>query len=226
MGIPTASSFSAVMSEGKDDGVMPNTLIDALVKSGCTASQLAAAVKVAKSKNSNPSATRSKYMRQLAGEVVRGEPCESYTNEHMERGHEQEGAARKLYAFHTDTEPQIVGFVRNGDVGCSPDSLIGNDGGLEIKSALADIQIDRLFKNRLPPEHKAQVQGSLWICEREWWDFVSYCPKLPPLIVRVYRDEAYIASLAAGVKKFNEELAALVELVRAYTPEPATAKAA
>lgn len=219
-GLATASQFSVVLSEGRADGTMPNTLIDALVKEGCSAAQLAAAVKAAKSKNANPAATRAKYLRELAGEILTGELSETYSNDHMARGSEQEAAARRLYSFQTDTEPQLVGFVRNGGAGCSPDSLVGNNGGLEIKSALAHIQIDRLFKNALPPEHKAQVQGNLWLCEREWWDFMSYCPKLPPLIKRVYRDEVYIANLSTAVRKFNEELAELVERIRAYQPEP------
>lgn len=219
-GLPTASQFSIVMSEGRADGTMPNAMIDALVKSGCSPAQLAAAVKAAKSKNANPALTRAKYMRELAGEILTGELSETYSNAHMDRGSEQEADARRLYAFHTDTAPQLVGFVRSGDAGCSPDSLIGNNGGLEIKSALAHIQIERLFKNALPSEHKAQVQGGLWLCEREWWDFMSFCPKLPPLIKRVYRDEVYIASIATAVRIFNEELAELVERVRAYEPEP------
>lgn len=218
-GLPTASQFSVVISEGRSDGTMPNTMIDALVKSGCSAAQLAAAVKAAKSKNANPAATRAKYMRELAGEILTGELSETYSNAHMDRGSEQEADARRLYAFLADKEPALVGFVRNGNAGCSPDSLVGNNGGLEIKSALPHIQIERLFKNELPSEHKAQVQGNLWLCEREWWDFMSFSPKLPPLIKRVYRDEVYIASIAAAVRIFNEELAALVERVRAYEPE-------
>lgn len=215
-GLPTASQFSVVMSEGRADGTMPNALIDALVKEGCSSAQLAAAVKAAKKKNANPAATRAKYLRELAGEVLTGELSETFSNDHMARGSEQEADARRLYAFHADAEPQLVGFVRNTIAGCSPDSLVGNNGGLEIKSALAHIQIDRLFKDALPPEHKAQVQGNLWICEREWWDFMSYCPKLPPLIKRVYRDEPYIAKLATAVRQFNEELAELVERIQNY----------
>jgi len=164
--------------------------------------------------------TRAEYMRKLAGEILTGDPMDSYTNVHMERGHAQEGEARDLYAFVHDAEIQRVGFIRNGQKGASPDSLVGSNGGLEIKTALAHIQIDRLERNVLPPEHRAQVQGSIWVAEREWWDFVSYCPKLPLLTVRVRRDEAYIANLAAEVERFNEDLVAMVERIRAYgSPE-------
>ena len=77
---------------------------------------------------------RRKYMYELAGERIRGEAAEGYTNGHMERGTTQEDDARRLYAFLNDVEPEQVGFIRNGNVGSSPDSLIGDKGGLEIKS--------------------------------------------------------------------------------------------
>lgn len=167
-------------------------------------------------KDAKEKVTRQTYMRKLAGEIITGRPAESYTNVHMERGHEQEDEARQLYAFMTDAEPQRVGFIRSGQKGCSPDSLIGDKGGLEIKTALPHIQIERLEKNELPPEHRAQVQGSLWIAERDWWDFVSYCPGLPLFVTRVHRDDDYIAALQAAVADFNAELAELVERIRRY----------
>ena len=164
--------------------------------------------------------TRSEYMRTLAGEVITGEIEESFSSPHMERGKLMEDEARETYAFINSVEPYQVGFIRNGDKGASPDSLIGTDGGLEIKTALPRIQIDRLERNRLPPEHKAQVQGNLWIAEREWWDFVSYWPRLPMLIIRVYRDEDYIKTMSDEIDRFNDEKAALIERIRAYGQEP------
>jgi hypothetical protein len=140
--------------------------------------------------------TRSEYMRKLAGEILTGEPMDSYSNGHMERGAESEPEARDLYEFTAGVELTRVGFIKNGAKGCSPDSLIGNDGGLEVKSALAHIQIDRLLRKDLPPEHRAQVQGNIWVCERQWWDFASFSPKLPLFVVRVPRDDGYIANLA------------------------------
>lgn len=162
--------------------------------------------------------TRTEYMRKLAGEILTGEPSEQFSNVHTERGTSLEEEARSTYAFITDTDPQLVGFMRNGNKGASPDSLIGINGGLEIKTALPHIQIDRLERDRLPPEHKGQVQGNIWISEREWWDFVSYWPGLPMLITRVYRDEEYIKQMSDEIERFNEELSALVARVRSYQP--------
>ena len=160
--------------------------------------------------------TRAKYMRRLAAEIITGTLAETYTNAHMERGHVQEDEARCLYAMQYDIDPQQVGFIRSGSKGCSPDSLIGPDGGLEIKCCLPDIQIERIERDGIPPEYRAQVQGSIWVCEREWWDFMSYSPGLPPVVRRVKRDNGYIANLAGEVDRFNDDLAALVDRVRRY----------
>jgi hypothetical protein len=160
--------------------------------------------------------TRSEYMRTLAGEILTGEPAESFTNAHMERGLVMEDEARDHYAFIESATITRVGFIRNGNKGASPDSLVGDNGGLEIKTAIPKIQIDRLERDRLPPEHKAQVQGNLWLSEREWWDFVSYWPRLPILTVRVYRDEQYIKDMSSEIDRFNDELAELVERVKRY----------
>lgn len=169
---------------------------------------------MAKGKDGGASKTRKDYLLKLAGEILTGEPMESYTNAHMERGQLMEDEARSAYAFMQDVQPERIGFVVNGDKGASPDSFIGTDRGLEIKTALPHIQLERLLKGELPPEHKAQVHGNMWVTERKSWDFVSYCPRLPLLIVPVERDEGYIANLAGAVKAFNEELATTVQFIR------------
>lgn len=161
------------------------------------------------------SKTRREYLYKLAGEILTGEPMYSYSNDHMERGKEMEVEARDMYVFLTDLEPIRVGFIRNGRKGCSPDSLISNDGMLEIKTKLAHLQCEVLLCDEFPTEHKAQCQGQLWVAEREWVDFVSYWPKLPLFAKRVYRDEAYIKKLSDEVDRFNSELADLVEKIRA-----------
>jgi hypothetical protein len=169
---------------------------------------------MAKGRDGGASLTRKTYLNKLAGEILTGEAAESYTNVHMERGKVMEEEAREAYAFMKDAEPRLVGFIVNGPKGCSPDSLIGEDGGLEIKTALPHIQVERLLRGELPAEHRAQVQGNLWVTERKWWDFVSYCPRLPLLVVRVERDEDYIAKISKAVDAFNVELATTVQFIR------------
>lgn len=171
--------------------------------------------------------TRRTYMLQLAGERLTGEIAESYDGGPLARGKAMEDEARKLYEFYNDgVELQRVGFVVN-DVwraGASPDSLIGIDGGLEIKTKKAALHIDVLLAaeeasragnhNYLPEDHMAQVQGGMGVTGRLWWDFQSYWPKMKPYIVRIQRDEAAIAKLKVEVDAFNRELDALVEKLK------------
>lgn len=175
---------------------------------------------MAKGKGGDDSKTRRTYMLKLAGELLTGSPMESYSNHHMDRGKAMEAEARDLYSFMHDVEPEQVGFIVNGAKGCSPDCLIGAAGSAEIKTKLPHLQLEALLKGEVPTEHKAQCQGVLWVAEREWIDFVSYWPKLPLFVKRVHRDDAYIATMAAAVDQFNDELAALVETIRnTYQPE-------
>jgi hypothetical protein len=167
-------------------------------------------------KDAREKVTRRNYMLRLAGEIITGEPADSYSNAHMERGHEMEAEARDLYAFMTDTDPQRVGFIINGPKGCSPDSLISANGMLEIKSKLPHLTIECLLKDEFPPEHKAQCQGGLWVAEREWIDIAVYWRKIPLFVKRATRDEVYIKELASAVDQFNAELAETVDRVRRY----------
>jgi hypothetical protein len=171
-------------------------------------------------KDAREKVTRQIYLNKLAGEILTGEPMEHYTNSHMDRGTVMEEEARDCYSFMKNVDPQRVGFIRNGDCGCSPDSLIGNDGALEIKTAFPHIVIDKILRGDFPPEHKAQCQGVLWVAEREWIDIAMYWPKLPLFVKRAKRDEEYIKLLADAVTQFNEELAEIVERIRCYS-EPA-----
>ena len=160
------------------------------------------------------SKSRREYMLKLMGERLTGDPMYSYQNDHTERGHGQEPEARDMYAFMTDLEPKPIGFIKNHGVGCSPDSLIGDDGMLEIKTKLAHLQLDVLLTGKLPAAHVAQVQGQLWVAERKWCDFVSYCPRLPLFKIRVFRDERYIEGIAKSVDLFEREMATLMEAIQ------------
>ena len=171
---------------------------------------------LAKGREGGASKTRRDYLHKLAGEIITGEPSESFSNRHMERGHVHEEEARQLYAFVSDEEPEQVGFIRNGRKGCSPDAQIGAYGLLELKSKLPHIVIDLIIKDKAPSEHVAQVQGQLWVAEREWCDICVYWPRMPIFIKRVNRDEDYIKKLSDAVDVFNDELDEVVAKIRAY----------
>ena len=175
-----------------------------------TASNFSAVL--ASGRDGAPSKTRSVYLRKLAGERVTQQPAEFFQNAEMERGKAMEDEARTLYEFAKSTTVRRVGLGLNWGAGASPDGLIAEDGGLEIKTAFPHILIEILRSGKVPGEHIPQIQGSLWIFERAWWDVMVYWPGLPPFEARVHRDERWISeTLAPGVRRFLDELEELVE---------------
>ena len=171
---------------------------------------------LARGEDGGASKTRRTYLYKLAGEIITGQPAESYRNAHMERGQAMEAEARATYEFETDAVCERVGFIRNGRAGASPDSLVGANGLVEIKTTLPGLLIETMFADKFPAKHKAQCQGQLWISEREWIDIAVYWPGMPLFVQRATRDEAYIRNLADAVERFNGELDCIVERVRAY----------
>ena len=149
------------------------------------------------------SASADAYINQLVAERLTGEREEVFQSHHMLRGTELEPDARDLYSLISDAEVTEVGFCLHDTLsaGCSPDGLIGEDGGIEIKCPAPSTHVEYLRGGVLPSKYKQQVMGCLWITGREWWDFVSYHPTMKPLIVRVERDEEYIAALEKCVTK-------------------------
>lgn len=145
------------------------------------------------------------YLRELLAEWLSGQPAESYQSGWMERGQIVEADARNYYAFERDAELARVGFVYANDSrmwGCSPDGLIGEDGMLEIKSPKPSTHIGYLMGGGLPLDYRPQVQGSLLVTGRAWCDFLSYCPGLPPLLVRVERDAEYLDKMREAINQF------------------------
>lgn len=148
-----------------------------------------------------PSTSAEGYINELIAQRITGEIPEFFKNEAMERGNELEPHAKAAYEFINDVEVVEVGLCLHDtlDCGASPDGLINEDGGIEIKCPLPHTHVSYLRAGCVPSKYIPQIQGCLWITGREWWDFMSYHPAMENLIVRVYRDEAYIQKLADAV---------------------------
>lgn len=154
---------------------------------------------------------RKDYLRQLAGEWMIGKPDpDAFTGSYwMKRGNELEAAARAYYQFMYD-EPVIqIGFAYKDALrqfGCSPDGLIGDDGCWENKTPKLTTHVGYLEKGVMPGIYKPQTQGVMWICDRQWCDFMSFHPDTEPLIVRVMRDDDYISKMSEQMKLFLADL--------------------
>lgn len=121
-----------------------------------------------------------KYALQIALERITGKKAEfSFSNEHMERGHEQEPVARMLYEEERFIDVSNGGFFDWGDYGDSPDGLIGDDGVAEIKSVTAAVHYATLLRGSFDPAYRWQLVGHLDCTKRKWCDFISYCSDFP-----------------------------------------------
>ena len=148
-----------------------------------------------------PSAQADGYINQLVAERLTGEPTFFQVTDPMQRGMDLEPLARTAYEMETGNLVIQVGFLMHDTLqaGASPDGLIGENGGLEIKCPSGHTHVEYLRDDVLPTKYFQQVQGCLWISGRGWWDFMSYHPRMEPLIVRVFRDEQFIKALECAV---------------------------
>lgn len=129
-----------------------------------------------------------RYAIKLALERVTGvKSTQGFGNEHTERGHEQEPAARALYEEEMFTTVLNGGFFDCEEHGGSPDGRVGDKGLIEIKSVIAAIHYDNFRRDKWCPTKHWQMVGNLECTGRKWIDFVSYCPDFPPsnrLVIR------------------------------------------
>jgi hypothetical protein len=177
-------------------------------------------------KTLKPSASQLGYIAQLLAESALGISLDAGVSDFMERGTELETRARAFYEFDRGVTIRQVGFIRHDTLatGCSPDGLA--DGrGVEIKCPGAKQHILNLLTS-LADRHQSQVQGSMWITGLAEWDLESYHPELPPLIVTVKRDAAFMAAfdneIPAFLERLNFERARLSEMLGAPLPELVT----
>lgn len=133
----------------------------------------------------------------------------------MEQGTILEGEAKPWFEAEHNIDILPVGFCTtdDGTVGCSPDGLIGEDGGIEIKCPQPHTHLRYLMQGGVPKDYLAQVHGSMFVTGRRWWKFMSYSRQFEPLIVHVERDERIQAHLAVAIAgylaRFDRELAAI-----------------
>lgn len=175
------------------------------------------------------SKTRREYMHKLAGEILTGRPAEGkITTAAMQRGHEMEPEAREHYAKTNIVKIDRVGFVRRKlpsgrYVGSSPDGLMeARKGanwrrGLEIKTMAPHLMIGLLERGAtLPPEHRWQVYGTMWVADLEEVDLMLYYRGMPvaPKFT-VVRSEPAIKEISDAVEVFDHELNGLVKKIRA-----------
>lgn len=159
-------------------------------------------------------ADRAKYMGEIIAEMLTGTATEHYVTAEMQWGIDNETLARTAYEMETGLQVERVGFVLHPTIarcGSSPDGLIGKDGGVEFKCPMTTTHIGYRIARVVPLAYRPQMFLNMDCCEREWWDFYSYDPRLKDEIagfrMRLYRDEKKIAEIRDEIEMFLDELA-------------------
>jgi hypothetical protein len=170
-----------------------------------------------------PSAQAEKYLHKLLAERLMGHPVIEFTGPWLERGKELEADAAAYYESMREVTCERVGFITNdaGTIGCSPDRLVGDDGLLELKVPAEHTHVAYMLTRAVDAEYYPQVQGQIWVAQRKWLDIMSYHPEMPAVVIRVERDDKYIAIMADAVETFSAKLEAAA---RGLAP-PATTNA-
>lgn len=150
--------------------------------------------------------SRETTITEIVLELLTGRPGAMWTSNATDWGKQHEPLARMAYEAATGAFCTEVGFIvhpQHKQVGCSPDGLLGNRKGYESKCPLTPTVHLETLLNGMPEEHTAQVQGSMWVCDCDEWDFVSFHPLFPaPMqlyIETIKRDDAYIAEMSKSV---------------------------
>ena len=148
------------------------------------------------------------YLHLLLAEWISGQPVEDFENDWTRHGHEYEAEARAAYEVYANAEVTQVGFITTDDglVGASPDGLVCDAGAVELKCPKANNHVGYMLSKSMEDKYRPQLQGQLWVCQREYVDIQSYCPGYPTVVFRVERDEEYIGKLEKAIGEFVERM--------------------
>jgi hypothetical protein len=171
------------------------------------------------------------YFYMKLSERWTGTPTPGKKTMEMDFGNILEEKAKPHYTFMFDEEIMACGLATtdDGKIGCSPDGLIGDDGGIEIKCPEAKTHTKYLMLGKLPDDYVLQVYGSMFVTGRKWWKFMSYRKNFPAYVTTIERDEKINAIISEVLYAFCDRLDAgysrLCEInggpPKRHTPQPA-----
>jgi putative phage-type endonuclease len=174
---------------------------------------------IAALKSGDPAQAQRDYVTELVVERLTGQRVQKFVTAAMQWG-DHEPEARTAYERVTGISVEETGFIAHDTLlaGCSPDGLVDWDGLIEIKCPFNSANHIETLLNGMPDDHRAQVQGQMWITGRQWCDFVSYDPRMPVElqlhVQRIQRDPSFIADLEARITIFLQQVGNQVEALR------------
>jgi len=157
------------------------------------------------------SAMPNSYLHRKLAERWRGFALESFTGgRQTDQGNLREPQARRYFAALLESDITEVGGIESDDerLWCSPDGIIGESVGLEIKCPNADTHVGWLLDGGVPEEHVLQVQFALFVSGWQEWQFLSYVHDMPHLAVAVKPDAGLFDKFTEALDDFIERFEA------------------
>lgn len=163
------------------------------------------------------SETRLTYMAELCAQVCTG-IMEEMNSKYTDWGHMNEDAARSHYEFITGETITQVPFIfkdHSFREGCSPDGLIGETKGIEIKCPFNTVHyIKFLTEDKIKSDYIWQYQYTLRVTGLNQWDFVQFDPRMkkkPIKILTVDRDDEKQKTFDDAVPQFISDMDKMLE---------------
>lgn len=160
-------------------------------------------------KNGAPLKARQDYLAEVVTERLTGEPYSMILAPALGWGNDVEPYGKMAYEIATGAvlrDSELVKHPTIPWVAATPDGLLDPDGGYESKCPANSMIHLQTWLNGMPAEHIPQVQGCMWVCGRQWWDFVSFDPRMPPHLrlyrQRIERDDKYIERMTGMIGAF------------------------
>jgi putative phage-type endonuclease len=160
---------------------------------------------------------RADYRMALFTERLTGNLADHFVTNEMKWGQEQEEYACAAYEQAKQVLVDHIGFAVHPTLnfaGASPDGLVGNDSGIEIKCLTTARHLEIRQNKQVPQEYYDQIQWNMVCCERQSWDFVCFDPRVPErgqlVIIPVAYDGPRVAELEAEAIKMDAEVDALI----------------
>jgi hypothetical protein len=144
------------------------------------------------------------YCSKVFASMLQQNFIETYSSYSMQQGVDREPIAQEIYEEEQMVEVTNVGFIvygtddpelmyLNGFIGISPDGLVGEDGGLEIKCPEPPQHGANLIEDVCSDKYHDQIQTCLFVTGRKWWDLMTFNPDFKDgykwKITRNYPDE-------------------------------------
>lgn len=176
---------------------------------------------------SQMSATGIKYIRQKVWETLSGVPLPGPYAYPLVYGKQTEPEAVEYFEEWKGVKTEMVGFQTYSDhAGGSPDRLIGDTEGLEIKCPSSDEQIDYLMmsdyhdlKNNYP-QYYWQCASLMLFTGRKRWNFCTFDPrmvqekhKMTHIVIEWHQIEEDLDTIVKALEGAVKEKLKLIQLL-------------